>query len=108
MRSRPIYPRPPAHDEIASIGIGHLFLLDPAADIAYQFNIERPCKTAGDLALRFPKITSIGFEPVGPDMRTALAVNQLHIDLNPVAQPPYAALKHIADAKIAGDLLHLD
>ena len=41
-------------------------------------------------------------------MRSGAAVDELRRDPEPVARPPDAALEHVADAEIVGDLPHID
>ena len=50
----------------------------------------------------------IGLKPVGPDMRTALGVNKLHIHLNPVGGPAHAPFEDIMDPELTAELLHVD
>ena len=50
-RKRPAILGPPTHDEIARIGIYRPFLLDPAAYVAQEFDIERLRETPGDFGL---------------------------------------------------------
>ncbi len=70
--------------------------------------MKRSRKAAGDLALGFGEVSAIGLEPVRPDMRAVLTIDQLHVDLNLIAHPPHAALEHIANAQVAADLLRVD
>jgi hypothetical protein len=42
---RPVKQRPAAHHEIVRIGIGRLFLLDPAAYRRDEFEVQGPCQT---------------------------------------------------------------
>ena len=99
---------PAAHDEILRIGIDRLFPLDAAADVPDEFEVERLSEAAGDLALRVRKISAVGLEPVGPNMRTTFGVDQLNIHPNLIASPPYAAFEDIPNAEFAADLLHVD
>ena len=68
-------PGPPTHDEIARIGIDRPFLLDPAAQILDEFEIERPGETAGDLVLGCREVGAIGVEPVGPQLHPAFGID---------------------------------
>jgi hypothetical protein len=63
-------------------GVNRLFLLDATADMPYELEIERQGEATGDLALRFREVAEVGLEPVGPDMRNAFRINQLHIHPN--------------------------
>jgi len=47
-------------------------------------------------------------EPLRPEMRVALGINQLGVDADFVARPPDASLQHIAHAKLAADLLGIN
>jgi hypothetical protein len=99
---------PPAHDEIARIGVRRTLQLDAAPCIPDEFGIEGAGKAAGNLALRLGQIAAVGVEAVGPDMRPAFAVDQLDVDLRPFAQAPHAALEDIADAEFARDMPDID
>jgi hypothetical protein len=57
-------------------------LLDPANRRLYEFNIESPCETAGDLVLSLSQVGAISVEPICPKLRAALAIDQLHVDPN--------------------------
>src|SRR6516162_4893378 len=83
-------------------------LVNPATCIAQKFKIERARETPDNLTLRLCEIAPIGIEPVGPSMRAAFRLDQLSIDLNPVAQPPYTAFEDIVDAEFAADLSHVN
>src|SRR5438270_13019470 len=96
---RLVKPGPATHDEIACIRIDRLLLLDPAVRIFDEFNVQCAREAAGDLALRFREVRTIGIELVGPEMRAAFGVDQLRVHANLIAGPPYAALKGIADAE---------
>jgi len=98
---------PAAHDEIPRVGIGHLFLLDAAANIPNELEIESLSEAACDLALRFGEVSALGLESIGPNMRTAFRVDQLNIHPNLIAGPPDAALEDIAGAEVSADLLHV-
>ena len=106
--TRSVKQSPGAHDTVARIWIGRLFLVNPAACVAQKFKIERSRETSDDLTLRLRDIAAIGVEPVGLSMGAALRLDQLSIDLNPVAQPPYTAFEDIVDAELAADLPHVN
>ena len=55
-------PGPAAHDEISRIRISGMFLLDAAAEISDELEVERLRQTAGDLALRFGEVSAVGVE----------------------------------------------
>ena len=44
------------------------------------------------------QIAAISVEVVGPDVRTRFSVDQLHVDLNPVAKPSHAPFEHVMNA----------
>jgi hypothetical protein len=50
-------------------------VLDPAACVAEERNIQRPGEAAGDRALRFRDVRAIGVELVGPEMRAAFGIS---------------------------------
>ena len=47
-------------------------------------------------------------EPISPDMRAGLRLDELRGDAHAVARLAHAALQHIAHAEFAPDLLHVD
>jgi hypothetical protein len=103
-----VIPGPAAHDEISRIRISGTILLDAAAEISDEFEVERLRQAAGDLALCVGEVSAVGLKPVGPNMRAAFRVDQLDVHPNMIAASPYAAFQHIADAEFAADLLHVD
>ena len=107
-RSRPIRQGPAAHDEIARIGIDRLFLLDPAARVPHEFDVERSGEAAGDLVLRFRKVGPIGIKPVGSKVRAVFGVDQLRVHPNLITSAPHAPFEDIADAELAADLSRVD
>jgi hypothetical protein len=83
---RPIPPSPAAHYEITGIGIDGSLLLDAPGSVLHEFEMQRLRETSGDLALRFGKVSTIGFEPVRPHMCAGFTIDQLHIGLNLITQ----------------------
>ena len=106
--SRPVPPRPAEHHEIPRVGIDRIFLLDAAADILEELEVECPSESAGDLPLRFGEVPVLGLKPCSPNVRAAVGGDQLRIDVNLLAGPPHAAFEDIADTEVAPDLLHVD
>jgi hypothetical protein len=68
-------------------------LFDLIARVSDERDVECSSETTGDLALRRGKVAAIGVETVGPNMRAGFAIDQLHIDLDPLAQPSHAAFE---------------
>src|SRR5262249_8238756 len=95
----------PTHNEIACIRVNRFFLLDAAAHIPDEFDIQRPGKMVSDFVLRLRKVCPIGVKPVGPEMRAGFGVNELDIYPDVVAGPADAAFEYIANAKLSADLL---
>src|SRR5215469_960425 len=98
-RGRAIKLRPAVHDKIASIRIDFTFLLDTAADIPHECSIKGPRKTAGDLALGFSQVPPVRLEPVCPNMRAGLGIDELYVDLDLVLRASYAAFDDITDTE---------
>ena len=71
-------------------------------------SIQGPCEAAGDLALRFREVRTIGVEPVGPEMRAAFGIDQLRVHPNLITSSPYAAFEDVVNTELAADLLHVD
>src|SRR6266481_2937379 len=80
--SRSVPPGPPAHGEIARIGINRLFLLDTTGRRLHELHVEGARETAGDLVLSLRKACAIGVEPVCPNMPAGFRIDQLRVDLN--------------------------
>ena len=74
----------------------------------HELEIERPRKTASDLALSFRQIPAIGVEPVRPNMRAAFGIDQLHVDQNLIATSTHAAFHDIANPQITPVLFRID
>jgi hypothetical protein len=55
-----VIPGPAAHNEISRIRISGTFLLDAAADISDELEVERLGQTASDLALCFGEVSAVG------------------------------------------------
>jgi hypothetical protein len=58
--------------------------------------------------LQREQIVCIAIEPLGPQMRIDLGVDQLSVDADPIARPPDAPFKHIAHPQLTADLLRVD
>lgn len=82
-RPRPVKQRPTAHYEIVRIGIGRLFLLDPAAYRLHEFEVQRPGQMPDDLLLGFREIFPFGLEPFCPHVAPGFGVDQLYIHPDP-------------------------
>src|SRR5256885_12628844 len=59
--------------------------------------------SAGDLVLQSEQVDRVALEPLGPQMRAGGRVDQLDVDANLLARPPYAAFKHIAHAQFRSE-----
>ena len=56
-----------------------------------QLNIERVREPARDLALKDKQIARVAVEPIRPEMRVGLGIDQLGADADLVARSPDAA-----------------
>ena len=101
-------PGPPAHDEILRIRIDCLLLLDAAAYVPDELEIESLSEAARNLALCLRKVSAVVLKPVGPHVRAAFGVDQLHVHLHLITGPPHAAFEDIPNAEFAAYLLHVD
>ena len=61
-----------------------------------------------DLVLHRKNVSEIAVVAFAPDVAAGGGVVKLHGDAHAVAAFAHAALNHIADAKLLGDLLHVD
>ena len=75
---------------------------------ADQLEVERDRDPARDLVLQSEQIARVAVEPLGPEMRVGLGIDQLGVDADLVARPPDAPFQHIAHAQLAADLLRVD
>ena len=107
-RQRPLVQSPAAHDQIARIRIGRVFLLEPLRSSLDQLEQQGLIETADDFLLGLCKVGAVGVKPVGPDVGAVLGIDQLGGDLNLAAGPPHAAFEDIADAELAADLPDID
>jgi len=62
---------------------------------------------ADDLVLHGEDIGKVTVEAFGPDVACGGGVDQLGIYAHPAACPPSAALQHVSDAQLAGDLANI-
>ena len=73
-----------------------------------KFRLDRTGDAACDWILELEDARKVAGEPVGPDLDAARRVDQLTGDPHPISAFANATLKHVADAKLAADLLHID
>jgi hypothetical protein len=73
-----------------------------------QLEVQRQRNAARNLVLDGEQITRATVEPLRPQMRAALGINQLRVDPDLVTRTSYAALQYIAHTKLAADLLRVD
>ena len=67
-----------------------------------------PTTRSVDLVLKVEHVVESAVEPVGPDMRAGLGLDQLGGDAQPVPALADAAFQHIAHAEFAPDLPDVD
>ena len=67
-----------------------------------------PATLDGDLVLQLEHVFERAVEAVGPEMRAGFGIDQLPGDAHPVAALAHRTFEHIAHAKLAADLLHID
>ena len=89
---------------VQRVGIGGR----PGGLRADQREIERDSDAAGDLVLQGKQIADVALEPLGPQMRAGLGIDQLGVDADLLGRALDAAFKHIAHAQLAADLLGVD
>ena len=73
-----------------------------------QLKVKSPREAAGNLVLGLTETSASNIEPVGPQVRASLCIDQLHVDLNFVASAPQAAFDDISNAEITAELFHVD
>ena len=70
--------------------------------------LQRPCNPLGDLVLQVKDVLERAINAIGPDVRAAGRIDQLHGDAQAVSRLLHAAFQHVAHAELATDLLHVD
>jgi hypothetical protein len=73
-----------------------------------QLQVECASDAARDLVLQGEQITRVAIEPLGPEVRVGLGIDQLGVDPDLIARAPDAPFQHIAHAKLSTDLLRVD
>ena len=73
-----------------------------------QVGLDGRGDTAGDLVLHGEDIAELPVVAFGPVMGAGDRVDELRADAQPVAAAAHAAFEHVADAKLARDLAHID
>src|SRR5260370_24120293 len=73
-----------------------------------QLEVERDGDPAGDLVLQGEEIARVAIEPLSPEMRVGLGIDQLGVDADLAAGPTDAPVQHIAHTQLAADLLRVD
>ena len=80
-----------------------------ATDLAcLQRRLDDSGNVGRDLILKLEHVFERTVEPVGPQMRAGLRLDQLRRDAHPVARFAHAAFEHVAHSQFAGDLPHVD
>ena len=83
-------------------------LASPSRLSADQLEIECDGDAGRDLILQREQVGGIALEPLRPQMRIGLGVDQLRVDADLVARAAHAPFEHIADRKLAADLFGVD
>jgi len=80
-----------------------------ATDLAcLQRRLDDSGNVGRDLILKLEHVFERTVEPVGPQMRAGLRLDQLRRDAHPVARFAHAAFEHVAHSQFARHLLHID
>ena len=83
-------------------------LVWPGGLRANQLDVQRDRDPACDLVLQGEQIARTAVEPLCPQMRVSVRVDQLGVDPDAVTRPPDAPFKQVTDAELAADLLRFD
>ena len=70
--------------------------------------LDRSGDAAGDFILHGEDVAELPVVPFSPVMGTCKRVDELGADSQPIAAAADAAFQHVAHAKLAGDLAHVD
>ena len=73
-----------------------------------QMRLDRGGNAAGDLVLHGEDVAELAVVLFGPVMAAGDRIDELRGDAQPVAGAADAAFEHVAHAKLARDLLHVD
>ena len=63
---------------------------------------------SGNIVLHGKDIGQIAVVTLRPDMVAGIGVDEFCRDADPLAAPTHAAFQHVANTKLASDLLHVD
>ena len=73
-----------------------------------QLRLDRRDHPLGDLVLHRENVGEVAVVALGPDVVAGCGFDQLRGDADAVAGFAHAAFEHIAHAKLAANLLHID
>ena len=103
----PVQEGPAAHCQIGRIGVLRAQTLGSAGFRRGQLYVQSPRKPRDDLVLHIEQVPALAVEPVGPEMRATLGVDQLGIDADAQTGSLNAAFEDVPHAKLAADLFHV-
>jgi len=73
-----------------------------------QLDVEGVGDPPRDLTLQREQIANVTIEPLRPQMRICLGIDQLGVDADLMTRPPDASLQHIPRPELATDLPRFD
>src|SRR5260221_4827329 len=97
-----------SHGEIDGVEIIGPFAHRPAAFGRGKLDLHHPGEPSDDLVLHAEEIGTRFVEPLGPEMRPGLRIDQLRVDPDAVFRTLDAAFHDVAHAEVAADLAGID
>src|SRR5215471_794327 len=73
-----------------------------------QLDVELICDPAGNFVLQGKQIAHVAVQPLRPQMRVGLGVDQLDADADLAARPPDASFEHIAHSQLTTNLSRIN
>ena len=95
-------------DEIIGVETIRPFAFDTLDLSQTQLRLDRADDGQSDFVLKGENVVGLAVIALSPDMRSRCGINKLPSDAHAFRRFAYAAFEHIAHAKLAPNLLHID
>jgi hypothetical protein len=74
----------------------------------HQFDLKHAGEARDHFVLELEQVRDVFLEPVGPEMRAGLGVDELRVDAHPVEVALHRAFEHVSHAELLGDRLGVE